>query len=531
MIEYSSILLIILIFGLVIIVIKRVSISSFTGFKNKLSLEHFGNKRQNGLFDSKLFIKKTNKYKLVFSNNKYHIWAPESIDNYHPVMHYISKKKKPTEFAILVNNHDHNTVKPDSYNIISITNNNFGIWKPVSSNPEYSTLGNVYSKEYPSKYLVRMIHNKFLIETDVKKMIVDNVSIKNDKGYELWSIQESPGFVCNNRNNSQEFDSLKNIKALNKNLVDVKKKLYIKYTLSYKRVFKYKDTKLGKDFGVWRPIPPKNFYSLGDIIVKSNIDPNNTIETIVVHKSFCKFPINYGSKPVISIKNNSTYSIWKPVAPDNYYFLGQVASRGMDEPNSEHLIACIPVDYLEKTDKNTNSLIWNNINEKKPQSLWVNSLNLLSSNNKYVPPESDGVILVRNFTSSDIDLMDNSKSIAFNFKKNPNYHQEMNEHYIKNMITNNLAHKFDIVEDRIKIDKLDLKTRILVVTITSRKVNKNSITVNDLVKTIENTLKIGDIRIYNEDKSNFIIKLDNAGLINENMNEITLDNTDYIMSF
>ena len=52
-----------------------------------------------------------------------------------------------------------------------------------------------------------------------------------------------------------------------KNLIDVKKKLYIKYTLSYKLIFQYKDAKLGKDFGVWRPIPPKNFYSFSIIFI------------------------------------------------------------------------------------------------------------------------------------------------------------------------------------------------------------------------------------------------------------------------
>ena len=32
--------------------------------------------------------------------------------------------------------------------------------------------------------------------------------------------------------------------------------------------------------------------------------------------------------------------------------------------NEEDLIACIPVDYLEKTKKTTTTMVWNNINEQ-----------------------------------------------------------------------------------------------------------------------------------------------------------------------
>ena len=35
--------------------------------------------------------------------------------------------------------------------------------------------------------------------------------MKNDKGYELWSIKDSDYYTCNNKNNVNEYDSLKNI--------------------------------------------------------------------------------------------------------------------------------------------------------------------------------------------------------------------------------------------------------------------------------------------------------------------------------
>ena len=548
MIEYSSIILIILVILFIIILRKKISFSGisnititipthlvetfYSGTSDKVNKDN--KNKDTSLYSKKIFIKKTNQFKKVYSNTKYTVWEAISIDGHYPVFHYITKKKKyPKDFALLINNDNGVSIKPDGYNIVSITNNNFGIWTPFSSNKDYSSLGNVYSKDIPSKYMIRMVNNKYLINSDIKQMIIENSSMKHDKGYEIWSIHDSSGYVCNNRNNLNEFENLKNIKVLNKNLFDVKKKLYIKFCLSYKKIFTYKDKKLGKDFSVWRPIPPTNFYSLGDIIIKNETDPNNIIETVVVHKSFCKFPINYGSNPIISISNksNSAYSVWNPTAPDNYCFLGQVVNKGKLEPRNEQMIACIPVDYLDTLSESTNTLLWNNVNEANPQSIWINSLNLLSANNKYVPPKNDGLVLIREFTQSDIDMLDNSKSIIFNFKKNPNNQQDTNEHYIKNMVIQNISHKFDITPERINVDKLDLEKRTIVITLTSRKVNKNSITVNDLIKTLENTLQIGDIYIYNEEKTNWIIKLDTAGLINSDVNHISLDNSDYRMAF
>ena len=102
----------------------------------------------------------------------------------------------------------------------------------------------------------------------------------------------------------------------------------------------------------------------------------------------------------------------------------------------------------------------NNINEQNPASIWMSSLNLLSSNNKYVPPETNGVVLMRNLTTSDIDLMDTSKSIIFKYKKNNKYNQPVNETYIKNLVLHNIAQKFDITEDRLSIDKINMESEL-----------------------------------------------------------------------
>jgi hypothetical protein len=546
--KFSSALLVILIIIVLFVILNKISlnfnllnlfdtgklpfIDKFSikeGFtSNAANLEKNKNTKQ--YFGDRLEVRKTNNFNRVFSNSKYTIWEPERIDNYLPIGHIVTKKnKQPKGYSVLVN--DKQTVKPDKFNIISISNDNWGIWQPVSNDSNYVSLGNIYSKEYPSKYLVRMVNKKFLVESDLSKLIFENKINKTDKGYELWGIKGSDCFTCNNKNNVNEFDSLKNVFSLNKTLLDVEKKLYIKYTMSYKKITSYQDNKLNKYFSIWRPIPPINFCSLGDIILNKKVNPNNILETIVVHKSFCKPPVNYGISPIITFETKGgEYSIWKPKAPTNYQFIGNVTIKGKNEPETDDLISCIPIDYLELLKKETHTLVWNNINEENPKSLWMNYLNILVANNKYVPPSIDGVVLKRDLTTSDIDLLDNSKSLLLKFKKNNKNMQPINEVYLKNLIINTFSNKFDIDEDRIKVEKIDFNSMSITLTILPRKVDKNSITVDDTVNNIEKTISVNDIKIYNEDKSFYLITINDGGIIKEKLNEIKLDNTDYLLN-
>jgi hypothetical protein len=547
MIQYSSIILILLLIILIIIVtrqitINKVDLSKYFDSGNNLnySLRNF---RQEGFensvsteenyFGDKLDVRKTNSYKLIFKNAKYSIWEPKMIDNYIPVGHIVTKKNKPPKtFSILVNSEKTMSIKPDKFNIVAISNNNFGVWQPVSDNPDYVSLGNIFSKEYPSKYSVRLVNKKYLVKSDLSKMIIKDKVGDKDKGYEIWGIKDSDLFTVNNKNNVNEFNSLKNIYNLNYNLIDVSKKMYIKYTMSYKKIMSFKDNKMDKEFSIWRPVPPNNFCSLGDVILNSITDPNNILQTVVVHKSFCKFPTSYGLKPVVKIqKKSKEYSLWKPEAPENYYFLGHVVTNGVEEPSSENLVACIPVDYLDKTSNKTHNLIWNNVNEENPKSLWMSYLNLVSGNNKYNSPDTNSIVINRDLTASDIDLLDNSKSIVLSFKKNNKNMKPLDIIYTRNMIKHNFSRKFDIDENRIKIDNFDIKNKKLTMTILPRKIDTNSILVNDTIEQIQKTLNLGDIKIYTEDKSDYIILIDDGGIVKDNLNEIDIDNSDYKLSF
>ena len=201
-------------------------------------------------------------------------------------------------------------------------------------------------------------------------------------------------------------------------------------------------------------------------------------------------------------------------------FLGHIVKSGVEEPVTENLIACIPTDYLNIENKETHSLVWNNVNEENPKSLWVNKLNLVSGNSKYVPPESKGISLNTELTTSDVDLLDNSRSLLLSFKKNSKNLKPLNEVYVKNMIKNTISRKFDVNEERIRVDKLDKEKGTLTLTILSRNVDKNSILVEEVISQIEKVLNIGEIKVYNEEKSEFLITIIDGGVITDNLNEI-----------
>ena len=118
--------------------------------------------------------------------------------------------------------------------------------------------------------------------------------------------KNSDFFISHNLNNHKNIENFKNIYTLNDNYLDIEQKLYVKYTNNYKKIYSYKDTSSNKEFNIWRPIPPTNFCSLGDICLNTNINPNKRINTIIAHKSMCKTPLNYGSRSIHTIKDNKT---------------------------------------------------------------------------------------------------------------------------------------------------------------------------------------------------------------------------------
>jgi len=475
--------------------------------------------------DTKLYIKKTQNYDKVFQNEKYTIWIPKPKNDYYPIGNYISlDKKPPKEMAILVKNNMglESKDKPIKYDIISITNDNYAIWNPISQ-PKQISLGHIVSKEYPSKYLIRTVPKKWCEKSNVNKLIVKNKISSVDKGYELWNIDQSNLFVCNNLNNDNVYN-IKKVYKLNDSYLDTEKKLYIKTINSYKKICSYNDTKLNKNFYIWRPVTPKNFCSLGDIILTQDNDPNKTLDTIVVHKSFCKIPINYGSKSIYKIKQNkSNLNIWRPKPHNDYYFFGDIVVIGDGQPEADNLIYSISVDYIKQIKSSTHKLVYNNVSEKNPLSIWSDKNNFFVGNNSYNTPNKNNYELNMNFTKTDFDLTDIRKPIKIIFKKKKNV-KKINNNDLLDLIKKTLSDKVDIHYNR--LNDISIKKNHILLNIDPKRATSSEPNISKCIKKLSKLLQIEPLKIYNKNKDSYYISLFKIYNTKDN-NILEIDNSQF----
>ncbi len=498
------------------------------------NIEHFDINSDEDIDNNKLLIKKTLNYNKAFENKYYTSWLPEPIDDYFPIGTTLTtNKKKPTTMAILVKNeHGKNSKdKPINYEITTITNNQYAIWNPIPSEG-YISLGNIYSKDYPSKFLIRCVPEKYCQSSNLKSRIITNQTTKEDKGYELWSINKSNNFVCNNLNNTKTKFESKIPKVLNPQRLTVEKKLYVRNTRAYKKLCSYTDPKTNKKLYIWRPIPPKNFCSLGDICLTKNINPNRSLDTVVVHKAFCKIANSYGSKYKNRIKlaENKYAYFWRPIAPTNYYFFGDVITLEEKEPESDDITYCISIDYIDEMDKNTHTMIWNNVSSNNSMSLWTDSNNFITLNNNYSIPKTNGYVLNKNLTKSDFDLLDKRRIIEFSYQENKKGLQDIDDKLLLQHTIKTLSSKLDINSNRLINGMIDRNKNKIELTFEPRKYNgtelKTSIILKQLNKMFDDTIKI-----YNEEKNYYYLALDGFILKNFDINKIELEYTEFIDVF
>ena len=477
-----------------------------------------------------LYIKKTSEYEKVFSNSKYSVWSPKPVNEYYPIGHYISKGNTPPKsMAILVKNNsgiDSND-KPIKYEIVSITNNNYAIWKPIAAEG-YVEMGHILSKEYPSKYLIRTVPKKFVNKSSINKRITNNTISKFDKGYELWDIKNSDLFVCNNLNNKSNLNYIKDVYSFKEQVLNIEEKLKIKTVNTYKKICEYKDEKLDKDFYVWRPIAVKNYCSLGDIILNNKTDPNKVLDTIVVHKSFCKIPIDYGNKSISKINNKNKDSskninFWRPRPHKDYYFFGDIVVVGDEQPEADNLIYSIHKSYIKNLNDTTHTLVYNNINDQKPLSIWSDKNNFLTVNNVYDLPSNNNNLLNMEFTESDLDLSDIRKPINISYKKNNNM-KKISNNELLNLVKKNLSNKLDVKIDRLNTIKIDKE--FISLNIEPRKNSKSEPSINNIVKKLSKLLETEPLKIYNDNKDIFFVKFYRV-YVDKKSNIIEIDNSEF----
>lgn len=139
--------------------------------------------------------------------------------------------------------------------------------------------------------------------------------------------------------------------------------LLVSTTSNYSWIYSDKGSGASMDVTIWRPSPSTiGYFVVGDyaqgnyndptgsslIVTAVNDDPNNPL---------LKAPVGY-SQIWNDHGSGGTYdgSIWRPVAPDGYLALGDVASSGYNSPNIPNYM-CIRKDLVE--DGTVGPLIWN----------------------------------------------------------------------------------------------------------------------------------------------------------------------------
>lgn len=494
-----------------------------------IALMIYENNRMEGFTENKLYIKKTSDYEKVFSNSKYSVWCPKPINDYYPVGHYISLNKNPPKtMATLVKNNSgiESNDKPIKYEIIGISNDNYAIWKPIAAE-NYTAMGHIFSKEYPSKYLIRTVPSRFVNKSTINKRLVSNKISNFDRGYELWDINNSNLFVCNNLNN-KNLNYIKDVYSFNHSLLSIEKLLFIKTINSYKKIVSYKDTKLNKDFTVWRPIPTQNFCSLGDIVLKGKKDPNGKLDTIVVHKSFCKIPIDYGNKSVCKIRNKSNdesknINFWRPKPHKNHFFFGDIVVVGENQPEADNLIYSISLDYIKKLNNNTSSLVYNNINEDNSISIWSDENNFLTVNNSYDVPKNDKLVINKMFSKSSLDLSDVRKMVNIKYTRNNNINKISDQKLIEN-IQKNLSDKLDVKINR--LNDITLDKEFVNLNILQRENGSNDERISKIISKLSKMIDNEPVKIYDEQKTVYFIRLHKV-YSKQKDNMLELDNTEF----
>jgi len=518
MITFNNICAIIVLLLLVYLIALEFKPNYYSNFKNlNNEFEGFANKNKNNPSDT-FQIKKTMKFRKVYSCKSYTIWIPVHIDNYFPVYQICCKgNTKPDKEAILVQEDPKGKDLPKDYEFVGVTKDNVSIWKPLPKKG-FVSIGHVFSKKKPSKFAIRCVREKYTITDKLKNVIVTENSIDKQK-YSLWSGFNSASFLCSDLNgNSVPSDDLYYIKD---SVLNVEESLEMKLTTNYERLFEKQTDK--KHLSIWKPIPPKRYRCIGLIAVANGVDPNGVLQTPVVHKKHCRKPIDYGEKYFGKLLDgkDKIYTFWKPTPPSGYGCLSNIIVKDVNEPEETELIYCVSLDYLKSSPYSRN-MIWNNLPDTHNLvSVWTNNNDFFHASTDLNNPKFIDFSLDMNFITVDRDVMDLSKDIIAYYKLNPNNTDIYDEVERENLIKNTLSSRFDISDKRLENVTVDETKKEIHIRVVNREHNSGQITVNDFINSVSTTLDKDPIKIYNKNKNNFISKLTGIQVIYSNIEEVS----------
>ena len=486
-----------------------------------------------------LQFKKTLTYDIIYFNKikNYSIWSPRIIDDYFPLGHIISKGNTPPNKLSLLIKSQKSTIpkdKPVSYLPVSFIIENQkpegAFWKPVE-NKGYKSLGHIYHKPLrrgtqPSIHKhIRCVNSKYLIPNSVEDIIV---SEKKTPGYQVWNIQESNLFLTNDKINSREPKD--KVYKINPKFLTLTKKIKTKKTNSYKLIYTTLNKFTNKYISIWRPLSNGDYVSFGDIILDKDpqkYNPNKNLETIMVHNSITKLPIDFGTYPVSIIKNNVNIeaSFWKPKAPDGYGCLGYVVNIGQKEPKHNNIINCVPLEYLVEANSKKKAL-WNTIQiPKNKMSIWASNNNFFITNNKYSYHNELDLELDESYIDYEQDILDKKTIISLIFNLNQKNSEMYNSDTRNKLFRETLSNRIGIKNYR--LGYLKFFGRKVSIELIPRPAGSQEPLITDIIKNLKLLIK-NNLTIINSKKDGFISTITLLVVESEVDDKVTsIDNTSF----
>ena len=471
-----------------------------------------------------LEIKKTLNFREVYNNKreKYTIWEPVPIGEYYPIGHYLTiDQEPPKKSAVLVKSQKSESDKPVKFTLISLTEGDkYGIWKPVPK-AGHEAMGHIFSKDYPSKHTIRCPSKEHLMPCNLKGTCVES------KGYSIWNTDKNGDLLlANSLDNSNIPDDTPHTIQLNK--IHQRDLLKLKTTRKYTRLFNKRNSKLNQSVAFWRPVAPEGYVSTGDIVTTNGFNPNNEITSFVVSQDFIQFPKDFG-KPLVTLSNKRGKStIWKPTAPDGHISLGHVITKGEEEPESNQIVGCVPLEYTREYNTKAIKMVYNNIPAKSIFSIHsVPETHHFVVNSGLDSPIDASTVLNKNLMYLDKDCMDYPRDIILDYELNPentlNYSPKDREKYL----VNTLSRRVNVAPNRFQNIRFNSGKKKIHLTIDSRAANSGEMTVGEIVLLIRKLVLEETFKVYSTDYNNHISTLTFIEILKPRRDKIMLDNTDF----
>ena len=486
--------------------------------------------------NKKLIIKKTNKFRKVYSHENYTVYEPYPIDDFYPLGQYITfNGQKPLEPAMLVKSNDDHEEKPKDFVIVCSTEDDMPIWKPVS-NKNFTCMGYIFSKNKPSVHRFLCVNKKYCKLTSLNNNIFSKKLNKsnNNFGYTIWNIRNNPHFICSSYNN--ENVPKNSVFEIVDSFIDVNDPIKIIKTKSYKHIWKYYNVETKKYINIWLPERMNDYYPIGYIGFSSNINPNNNIETTLVHKDHVKKPIDYGNQSIVdytmedtndsNIKNNKI-SFWKPRAPEGYTCLSDVLVENHKEPYSNSLIYCVATEYLVPNGELKE--IWNTVPDiENKLAIFTDDNNYIYTNYQYKPPQMKPLEIDEKLIHVEKDILDIKRGIIFVYEDNNK--ENSNNLNKEKIILENLSNKAGVPKTRFSNIVIHNNNTISFA-IEPRPANSNQLSTYQIKNVFSKLIESENLNI-NDKKNNTIFKLKKIKILEPKKNDyISLDNNKFADKF